>query len=47
MYSVRRMYKYTKFKINSIIARDQKRDEHSASFKSSPKISHTLITRLI
>ena len=47
-----RVYKYTKiqgprFKRNYIIARDKKRNEHSASFQSSPKVNRMLITRLI
>ena len=34
------------FERNYIITRDQKRDEHGASFQSSPKINRMLITRL-
>ena len=46
------MYEYTKiegprFEGNYIIAKEQKSDEHGASFQSLPKINRMLITRLI
>ena len=45
-----RVYRYTKiqgprFKINYIIARDQKSELHGMSFQSTPKINLKLITR--
>ena len=36
-----------RFKRNCIIAKEQKSDEHGASFQSLPKINRMLITRLI